>query len=184
MTRHVATNTFDKNIKTCLALVAVSLLAGCGNRSMSDLELYVKERRQAHAGYVEPLPEFELSLGFIYEPAGLRDPFLRPERYDTLSGVDQGGANSPDFSRTREALENYSLDALAMVGELTQSENRWGLVRDAEGVIHRVKPGNYAGKNFGRILAIAEAHIEIEETVRDGAGNWITRQAKLTLGDE
>jgi len=184
MTRQFANTTFSGSATAALALAAVLGLSGCTEHSMADLKQYVQERRQAHAGFVEPLPEFELSLGFTYSASDIRDPFVRPVRYAVDADNELGGANAPDFSRPREPLENYSLDALAMVGELTQSENRWGLVRDTEGVIHRVKPGNYAGKNYGRILAVRDTHIAIEETVRDGAGNWITREAQLTLGEE
>ena len=183
MTRPFANKALSKNVGVGITLLAVTALTGCQDYNMADLEQYVKERRHAHAGYVEPLPEFELTLGFFYSSNGIRDPFIKPVRYAAGPSDDYSGANAPDFNRSREPLENFSLDALAMVGELTQADNRWGLIKDAEGVIHRVLPGNYAGKNYGRILAINETHIAIEETVRDGAGNWITREAQLTLGE-
>lgn len=183
MTRPVANKLLSTNAKVSLVILTAAMLPGCKDQSMADLKQFVQERRQAHAGYVEPLPEFELSAGFTYQPDGIRDPFLKPEQTLARSGELPSGVNAPDFNRSREPLEKFALDALSMVGELTQSNFRWGLIRDSDGVIHRVQTGNYAGKNYGRILAINEANIAIEETVRDGTGNWITREAQLTLGE-
>ena len=39
-----------------------------------------------------------------------------------------------------------------MVGTLQNSADLWGVVLDQEGTVHRVKVGNYMGKNFGRII--------------------------------
>jgi len=166
------------------SLIALStLLTGC-ERQMTDLEQYVKDRRQAHAGYVEPLPEYELYKGFTYVSIDLRDPFGIPD-LDAGSPMTLGSnKNKPDLNRRREALEMYPLDALDMVGELGRGGHSWGLVKDSEGVVHRVKAGNYAGQNFGRIIAVSESNIDIEETIQDGMGNWITREAQLTLGEE
>ncbi|MEM9605130.1 MAG: pilus assembly protein PilP [Pseudomonadota bacterium] len=183
MTRQNANPGFSRNASIGLTVLAAALLAGCQEHSMADLHQYVQERRHAHAGYVEPLPEFELSRGIFYSSEGIRDPFVRPVRYTAIENNDFSGSNAPDFDRYREPLEGFALDALAMVGDLKQNENHWGLIRDAEGVIHRVQPGNYAGKNYGRILAIDETYIAIEETVRDSAGNWVTREAQLSLGE-
>lgn len=167
------------------SLVALStLLTGCGQQDMSDLTQYVQDRRQAHAGYVEPLPEYELYKGFTYVSMDLRDPFGVPDIGSDNPMTLGSNKNKPDLNRRREVLENFPLDALQMVGELGRDGNSWGLVKDTDGVVHRVKVGNFAGQNFGRILAVSESTIEIEETIQDGMGNWITREAQLTLGEE
>lgn len=169
--------------RTAIALLAITTLAGC-DQQFADLEQYVKERRQAHAGYVEPLPEYELYKSFTYASTDLRDPFGMPE-LDPGSPVAMGNnKNKPDLNRRREALEMYPLDSLQMVGELGRGGQSWGLIKDSEGVVHRVNAGNFAGQNFGRIIAVSESNIEIEETIQDGMGNWITREAQLTLGEE
>lgn len=168
-----------------LSVIGLSaVLSGCGQRDMSDLQQYVQERRQAHAGYVEPLPEYELYKGFTYVSADLRDPFGIPDTGSSAPTMLGSNKNKPDLNRRREALEMFPLDALLMVGELARNGDSWGLVKDTDGVVHRVQVGNYAGQNFGRILAVTESNIEIEETIQDGLGNWITREAQLTLGEE
>lgn len=169
---------------TVFSLIALtSLLNGC-ERSMADLDEYVKDRRQAHAGFVEPLPEYELYKGFSYTSVDLRDPFGTPDLDAGMPTIMGSNKNKPDLKRRREALEMYPLDSLDMVGELARGGNSWGLIKDAEGVVHRVKTGAYAGQNFGRIVSVTESNIEIEETIQDGMGNWITREAQLTLGEE
>lgn len=166
------------------SLVALStLLSGC-DRDMSDLEQFVADRRQAHAGYVEPLPEYELYKGFTYVSMDLRDPFGIPELDAGAPTLMGSNKNKPDLNRRREALEMFPLDSLEMVGELGRGGQSWGLVKDSEGVVHRVKAGNFAGQNFGKIIAVSESNIDIEETIQDGMGNWITREAQLTLGEE
>ena len=52
----------------------------------------------------------------------------------------------------REYLERYELDTLSMVGTFSNEESYWALVRDPEGVIHRVPVGNYIGKNHGKVV--------------------------------
>jgi len=173
------------NAKAALTVVGLSImLSACGDQDMADLEQYVKDRRQAHAGYVEPLPQYELYKGFSYNADNLRDPFGTPELDGGTALAMGSDKNKPDLDRRRETLELFPLDSLQMVGELGRNGNSWGLVKDDDGVVHRVQVGNYAGQNFGRITAVSESTIEIEETIQDGLGNWITREAQLTLGEE
>ena len=88
----------------------------------------------------------------------------------------------PDKLRRREELELFSLDTLRMVGTLERDE-RWALVKNKQGVIYRVKPGNYMGKNHGRITAIYDDRIELVEIVPDRAGGYIERPAQLAIGE-
>ena len=84
-----------------------------------------------------------------------------------------------------EELENFELDGLRMVGTLQNSADFWGVVLDQEGTVHRVKVGNYMGKNFGRIINIAEDKIEVREIIGDAQGSWEERAASLALlGEE
>jgi type IV pilus assembly protein PilP len=86
----------------------------------------------------------------------------------------------PDTNRLKEALEEYSLGELSLVGTLEQ-EAMWALIRSPEGVIHRVQVGNYIGKNYGQILSISEAEVALQETVPDGNGGYIHRNNTLSV---
>jgi len=70
-----------------------------------------------------------------------------------------------------------------MVGTLEQSATMWALIKDGEGSIHRVKTGNYMGKNYGKILAITEHQVDILEIVPNGMGAFIERPASIALSE-
>jgi type IV pilus assembly protein PilP len=127
---------------------------------------------------------------FIYTAStqGIKDPFLpsaftqqptviieQPQVLDT--GV------RPDPNRIREELEKYSLASLKMLGTLRmQDGNLWALVKAPDGVVHRVKTGNYLGNNHGRITAITEQRIQLIEIVNE-SNHWIERDAFLSLAE-
>lgn len=71
-----------------------------------------------------------------------------------------------------------------MVGTLAQKSDNWGLVQTNDGTIHRVKSGNYMGRNHGRIIRINEQNIELTELVPNGSGGWIERQQAVALSGE
>ncbi|MDX5297860.1 MAG: pilus assembly protein PilP, partial [Gammaproteobacteria bacterium] len=47
--------------------------------------------------------------------------------------------------------------------------------------IHRVRPGNFMGKNFGRIVGINDSLIELIEIVPSGHGGWVERPRTLSI---
>ncbi|MCX8048594.1 MAG: pilus assembly protein PilP [Methylohalobius sp.] len=157
------------------------MLAGCGGRDLSDLEAYVAEVKARPKGAIEPMPEIKPSETFVFDPEGLRDPFVPekptppPQVAVTSSGV------KPDPTRPREALEEYALDGLRMMGTIKKDEILWGLVQTPEGTVHRVKAGNYMGQNHGRIVQVLEDRIELVEIVPDAPGTWRERQASLAM---
>jgi type IV pilus assembly protein PilP len=56
----------------------------------------------------------------------------------------------------------------------------YALVRGAGGV-HRIRIGDYLGRNHGKIIAINEAKIDVLEIVPDGEGGWLERPRSMTL---
>ena len=167
-------------------LAALSLLGACGG-DMSDLESFIDETKRKHHGQVDPLPEFPPYQTFAYGAFDVRDPF---RAQTDLSGVSAVAAESeysgprPEATRRREPLESYPVDSLKMVGLLQQQSQTWGLVRDPEGTIHRVQPGNYAGQNHGKIMGVSETRIDIVELVPDGLSGWVNRDAQLAMSDD
>ncbi len=158
-------------------LLAAALLTGC-NQSTDDLQAYIQETLQRSA----PPPErYEApqDLPSHSYPRDLdRDPFNRlsfaePRAEEVATGP------RPDPDRRREELEQYPLDALRMSGILEQNDQRWALIRDPNGTIHRVSEGNYLGQNHGRIVTITERSVELEELVRTGENRWEHRAATL-----
>jgi len=169
--------------KQYLLLGLISALTGCGG-SMSDLDRFIAETKTKHHGQVEPLPEFRPYESFVYTANAGRDPFRPQTDSSQIAVTDEYDGPRPENSRRKEPLENFPIDSLKMVGLLQQSSQTWGLVRDPEGTIHRVQPGNFAGTNHGKITQVRETKIDIVELVADGLSGWITREAQLAMAEE
>jgi len=70
-----------------------------------------------------------------------------------------------------------------MVGTFSKEKAYWALVRDPEGVIHRVPVGDYIGKNHGQVVSISGTQVGLSELITDGAGGWLVREASIALGE-
>jgi type IV pilus assembly protein PilP len=68
-----------------------------------------------------------------------------------------------------------------MMGTVKMKSTLWGLVRTDDGAVHRVRVGNYMGKNFGKIVRISVDKIELMEIVPDKPGRWREKQTSLAF---
>lgn len=168
-------------IKYGLVLVMALGVAACGG-DHDDLDQYINEVKARPGGRIEPLPEITPYEVFTYiaDAQGMRSPFVPDTPQAT--GAAAGGTR-PDPDRSREYLESFPLDTLGMVGTLYIGETMYGLVQTADGLIHRVVPGNYMGQNDGRITNITESEIALVEIISDGIGGYIERDAAVGLTD-
>jgi type IV pilus assembly protein PilP len=71
-----------------------------------------------------------------------------------------------------------------MVGTLAQKGATYALIKTTDNNLFRVRNGNYAGQNFGRITNIDEAAVKLTEIVQDGIGEWSERVSTLQLQEE
>lgn len=166
------------------AVCGLASLSGCSPGDFTGLATYIAEVKARPKGPIPPLPEIKVIEPFIFKPEGLRDPFspIEPEKTAENMAGTGGGGIKPDLTRQKEELELFSLDTLRMVGTLAMKNDLWGLVRANDGTIHRVRAGNYMGKNFGKIIRITEDRIELMEIVPDQQpGTWREQQASLAL---
>jgi len=168
-------------------LAAITMLAGCsGGGEFNDLQTYVAEVNARPKGRIEPLPEFKPYESFQYSAAGLRGPFTAPVEIKLIKYQQERAKSNikPDLQRPKEYLENFSIDAISMVGTLTLTEDDvWALLDDAEGGVHRVKSGNYVGRNHGKVVGINPGSIDVIEIVPDGHGGWLERPRAIKLQD-
>lgn len=162
----------------CFALVSL-LLTGCGGEEYQDLRDFVKNSGADMRGKIEPPPEVKPYEHFAYaNDTNLPDPF-KPRKPEKRAGG--GGINQPDLDRPKEALEEFPLENLKMVGYLYRSKVGYAVIRATDGKLHRVKAGNYIGLNFGLIKEVTDTEIIIKEMVQDSAGDWSERVSSLQL---
>ena len=185
-------NSIRPHIRFLIISLALFLLAGCVSRDMSDLEQWVAEVKARPGGHIKPLPEIKPYEAYTYKGAkeGKRDPFepFYIKREEQVANIqDTGLTKEMEMEiqhRNREELEQFELDSLKMVGTMQNSDENWGIVKDPDGVVHRVKVGNYMGRNIGKIVNIFEDKIELREIVKNNDGRWEERQAAIALVEE
>ena len=157
-------------------------LSGCsGGGDYQDLDAYLAEKKVQPGGYISPIPPFMAYKAFSYSATGMRSPFSRPVEIQDIAQLKSGDNVKPDPSRAREFLEQFTFDSLTMVGTLTRDGSLWALVKDETGGIHRVRTGNYLGKNHGKVVATTEAYIAVIEIAPDGSDAWFERPRTIKL---
>ncbi len=169
-----------------VVIIAVLVLTGCQEHK-EDLSAFIASVKAKQKPKIEPMPVMKTYDKFVYSASELRDPFIvtvvdvAPPVEEEIKKVVDNGIH-PDTNRLKEALESYELGELQFVGTL-QQENLWALVRSPEGVIHRVKVGDYMGKHDGKITAITETEIKLKEIVPDGDVGYIERDNSLKIAE-
>ncbi|HFE31727.1 MAG TPA: pilus assembly protein PilP [Gammaproteobacteria bacterium] len=165
-----------------LALLSLVGLNGCGEKGTDDLKAYVESVEQRQKSDIPPLPRLLEYETFTYDESSLRDPFEPPERAVENTRRPNTGLQ-PDLKREREALEQYSLGSLRMVGSIEKNGRRWALIIAPDGTLHRTTTGQHMGQDNGEIIRVTESQVELKEIVSDGLGGWIERRTTLTVSE-
>ena len=162
-------------------LCAVMVLGACQSSSVAEIEDWMAKTDQDLKGDVEPLPKVVPYVPFLYEAQDKKDPFS--ERKLSLVHPSDVGRFAPDLKRVREMLEFYDLAKLKMVGSIERGGVVYALIQVPDGTVVRVKSGQYMGLNHGRILRVAPAQVDLQEIVEDTNGDWVKRNASLSLSE-
>jgi type IV pilus assembly protein PilP len=166
-----------------MAAATCLLLGGCEEATMADLVSYADAVNSRPGSTLEPLcarlqcASLTASLERL-DTRGWRGPFDPFPAATEPPPVNRTAMPDP---HPAEALENYPLDSLRLMGSVEQDGSWWALLRAPDGLVHRVAPGNYLGRNNGKVLAISEARIDIGELVWNDATGWEDRAATLVL---
>lgn len=164
-----------------LSLVFCVLLVGCDSvGDFADLQSFMDEVKAKPKGAIEPLPKFQAYEAFTYNASSLRSPFQPPIKIDLTQREKGTGEVKPDEARVKQFLEGFNIEVFEMVGTLKNESGAYALVKGGGGV-HRVRAGDYLGRNHGRIMTIDESKIEVIEIVPDGEGGWLERPRTLPL---
>lgn len=168
--------------RTLLLLTLPALLAGCGGKSFTDLDVFMAEKRARPGGIIAPIPTFKAYEAFAYSATTLRSPFERPIEVRDIAQLQAVSAIKPDENRAKEFLEQFTFDSLLMVGTLDRGDASWVLVRDPEGGVHRVTLGNFLGRHHGKIVETTETYVVVTEIVSDGSEDgWVERPRTIKL---
>jgi len=176
----------EKNSRNWISLLLISsslLLTGC-NGGTEDLDDYFAAQRSRPAAPIDPIPEVKPYLRYIY-PGHEKDPFdiamLAP---NTVREEILDNGITVDTTRVPEFLEGFPLDSLRMVGTVKKDDVLWALVKIPDGAVQTVKPGNFMGQNYGKIVNVSEVEMSMIETVSNGLGGYKKREISIALNQE
>ena len=154
---------------------------GCSPK-MDDLVTYTEEVKQRVPKTVDPYPEFEPQPIFVYKAEEYRSPFSNTSKaVAPVATQAQRNCLQPDFNRVKQPLEQYGIDSLSMKGNFSSNGVRWVLFSTTDGNLYKATQGSRLGLFFGKIIAITDSNVTIEELLPDGAGCWQRQEIVLSL---
>ncbi|MFT5117240.1 MAG: type IV pilus assembly protein PilP [Kiritimatiellia bacterium] len=166
----------------CLCVTSL-LLVACEKSSHQDIKDFITETKRKPPGKVPGLPIYAPYKPYVYNAAQIRSPFEPPALIEQK--VLAASSNvKPDLDRQKQRLEGFGFSSLLMVGTVKKNGVLWGLIRDPEGSIERVKTGYYLGKNHGRITELNAQSIDVVEIVPNGLDGWLERPNLITLKEK
>lgn len=171
---------------TGLAVATLAaLLAGCGAPASDELQPWMAEQRAQQKAQIEPIQAPKKYTPENYTQQAVTDPFsslklTQALKRESAQSTSNAALIAPELARRKEPLESYPLDTMSMVGTLVKEGRPVALVK-VENLLYQVRPGNYLGQNYGRIMKVDESELVMREIVQDAAGEWIERVATLQL---
>jgi len=174
------------NKKPVSIVLLAMLLQGCADSEMRDLRDFVADAYKDKKPEIEPLPEIQPYKGFEYGAIDQNEPFNFNNIVSNRDDEASVAGKRPDANRIKEPLEEFPLDALNMVGTMSQKGVPWVIVKTSQGTAHLASIGNYLGQNDGKITQIfpEEQRVVLVETVADPAGRWVTRDVEITIDEQ
>ena len=172
-------------MNAAMAVSMVLLLSACGSSGQDELQEWMSVQKAQTKPQIQPIPEPKKFVPQAYTQEASTDPFSKLKLTQALTRESAQSASNaalvaPELARRKEPLEGFPLDSMAMVGSLAKEGLPVALVR-VDNLLYQVRPGNYLGQNFGKIVKVAETEVVLREIVQDAAGEWIERTAKLQL---
>jgi type IV pilus assembly protein PilP len=167
---------------TLIAVAASSLLvAGCG-ADLDELQGWMDQQKREVKPNVTPLAPPRKFDPQPYAAVDGVDPFSNQKLAVALKRDERAPSSllAAELNRRKEPLEAYPLDNMSMVGFVNKQGRPMALLK-VDGLLYQVKPGDYIGQNFGRVLRVGETEMVLREVVQDAAGEWIERNSTLQL---
>jgi type IV pilus assembly protein PilP len=137
------------------------------------------EIRQRHHPKPVNLPQAARTAEFRYQAGERTDPFDL-SKLSTIDAAAISNTPQPDLRRPREPLETFPLDSLQLIGNLRRGKDVVALIQ-ADKLIYSVRIGAHLGQDLGKVIAINDKTVDIDEWVADSTGGWVRRQTQLVL---
>jgi len=166
-------------------IVLSAVLSACSASDGEDLQKWMADQRNLTQPKIVPITEPKVFEPQAYDQVGAVDPFSKEKltqalQRDGAQSVANGALVAPELARRKQPLEAFPLDAMAMVGSMVRNGKPVALVR-VNSLLYQVRPGDYLGQNYGRVMKIEETEVALREIVQDAVGEWIERAAALQL---
>ncbi len=167
------------------SLLLVSALSGCGVSGEDELRQWMATQKNQTHPKVAPISEPKTFRPEGYTQVTAIEPFSNQKltqalKRESTQAAANGALIAPELARRREALEAFPLDTMTLVGSLSRPGQPVALVK-VDNLLYQVRPGNYLGQNYGRVMKITETEVTLREIVQDAGGDWIERTATLLL---
>lgn len=134
-----------------LVPLIMGLLSAC-DQSNAEFEAYMKAFKLMPIGDIDPIPAFQsIKRETLEIPPLLRNPFEMSSR-----PIDH-----------RQSLGNIALRAFKFVGVIKDGVRFWALIKHPDQRIVRVQIGDALGEHHGRLIAIEDTELTIEQTIMD-----------------
>jgi type IV pilus assembly protein PilP len=175
--------------KLLLVLAAAAALSACGSSEHEEIQQWMQQQRAAIKPQVQTIPEPKKFTPEAYTQENAVDPFSVAKLTQALkresqqAGTASAALLTPELNRRKEPLEAYPLDTMVMVGSLIKQGQPVALVK-VDNLLYQVKPGNYLGQNYGKVVKVTESELVLRELVQDAAGEWVERTSTLQLQEK
>lgn len=160
------------------------MLVGCSSEQ-EELQGWMDQQRREVRPSISPLVPPKRFDPQPYDAVAVVEPFSNQKLTVALKqeARQPNSVLAAEMNRRKEPLEAYPLDSMNMVGSVTRGGRQFALMR-VDNLLYQVKPGDYLGQNYGKVLSISETGIELREVVQDAAGEWIERMSALQLQEK
>lgn len=137
----------------------------------------------------EPDPKLVASLASavlpkatdVYDPQGKLDPFVPLFQEEQAQAAAAAAKKIEKSARPLTPLEKVDLSQLQLVAVIRALSGDRAMVQDASGKGFMVKKGTYIGTRSGKITAILEDRIIVEEEVEDLYGKVSVQKRPLII---